>query len=148
MYLNKVMLIGNLTKDPELKALPNGTKVVNFGIATNRNWKDKDGNKKEEVEFHNIVAFAKTAEVIAQWVKKGHQIYIEGRLQTRTWDADGKKMYRTEILAENFQFGNKPQEKSTLSDEEKANIIATKQAYGMGEETDSEDEIIADSIPF
>jgi single-strand DNA-binding protein len=108
MYLNKVQLIGNLTRDPELKALPSGTKVASFSIATNRNWKDKDGVKKEEVEFHNLIAFGKTAEVIAQWCKKGSQIYVEGRLQTRSWDANGQKMYRTEIVVDQFQFGNSP----------------------------------------
>lgn len=110
MYLNKVQLIGNLTRDPELKALPSGVKVCNFSIATNRTWKDANGAKQEAVEFHNVIAFGRTAEVIAQYVLKGHQIFVEGRLQTRSWDKDGVKMYRTEIMVENFQFGNKPRD--------------------------------------
>lgn len=107
MYLNKVFLYGNLTRDPELKALPSGGQVANFGLATNRTYKDKNGAKQEATEFHNVVAFGRTAELIAQYVKKGRPLFIEGRLQTRSWDdkEGGKKNYRTEIIAENFQFG-------------------------------------------
>ena len=109
MYLNKVTLIGNLTRKPELKSLPSGSYVCNFSIATNRTWKDKNGTKKEEVEFHNVIAFGKTAEVITQWMDKGSQIYIEGRLKTSTWEKDGIKHYKTEIIVENFQFGSNGQ---------------------------------------
>lgn len=105
MYLNKVQLYGNLTRDPELRALPSGQNVANFSIATNRVYKDKDGQKKEQTEYHNVVAFGRTADVIGQYMKKGKPIYIEGRIQTRSWEAEGKKNYRTEIVAENFQFG-------------------------------------------
>lgn len=108
MYLNKVFLIGNLTRDPELKALPNGTKVVSISLATNRTWKDQQGARQESTEYHNIVAFARTAETIAQYCKKGSSIYVEGRMQTRSWDGqDGKKNYRTEVVLESFQFGPK-----------------------------------------
>ena len=107
MYLNKVFLYGNLTRDPELKALPSGSNVANFGLATNRTYKDKSGAKQETTEFHNIVAFGRTAEVIAQYCKKGRPIFVEGRIQTRSWEGkeDGKKQYRTEIVVDNFQFG-------------------------------------------
>ncbi len=105
MYINKVFIYGNLTRDPELKALPSGTNVVNIGVATNRVWKNAEGEKKEEVEFHTVVAFGKTAELIAQYLKKGSGVFIEGRLQTRSWEADGVKKYRTEIVAEMMQFG-------------------------------------------
>ena len=107
MYLNKAFLYGNLTRDPELKALPSGSNVVSFGIATNRTYKDKNGAKQETTEFHNIVAFGRTAEIIAQYMKKGRPIFVEGRLQTRSWDdkETGKKNYRTEIVVDNFQFG-------------------------------------------
>jgi len=107
MYLNKVLLYGNLTRDPELKALPSGSQVANFGLATNRTYKDKGGQKQETTEFHNLVAFGRTAEIIAQYCKKGRPIYVEGRLQTRSWDdkETGKKNYRTEIIVDNFQFG-------------------------------------------
>lgn len=107
MYLNKVMIIGNLTRDPELKALPSGTKVVNVSVATNRVFKDKDGKKQESTEFHNVVIFGRTAELVAQYLKKGNQAYFEGRLQTRSWEQDGQKKYRTEIIAETVQFGSK-----------------------------------------
>ncbi|NNM83861.1 single-stranded DNA-binding protein [Candidatus Parcubacteria bacterium] len=107
MYLNKVFLYGNLTRDPELKALPSGSQVANFGIATNRTYKDKNGARQEATEFHNVVAFGRTAEVIAQYMKKGRPIFVEGRIQTRSWDdkESGKKNYRTEIVVDNFQFG-------------------------------------------
>lgn len=107
MYLNKAFLYGNLTRDPELKALPGGTQVVSFGIATNRTFKDKNGAKQEQVEYHNITAFGRPAEVMAQYLKKGKPVFIEGRIQTRSWDdkATGEKKYRTEIVADNFQFG-------------------------------------------
>ena len=105
MYINKVTLYGNLTRDPELKALPGGQAVANFSIATNRTFKNKEGQQQEQTEFHNIVAFGRTAEVIAQYLKKGRPVYIEGRITTRSWDKDGVKQYRTEIVTDTFQFG-------------------------------------------
>jgi single-strand DNA-binding protein len=105
MYLNKAMVYGNLTRDPEVKALPSGVQVCSFSVATNRTYKDRDGNKQEQAEYHNVVAFAKLAEIIGQYLKKGRPIYIEGRMQTRSWEKDGVKQYRTEIVADNFQFG-------------------------------------------
>lgn len=108
MYINKVTLYGNLTRDPELKSLPSGIHVNSFSIATNRVIKDQSGAKKDMTEFHNIVAFGKQAEVIHQYLKKGSAVFVEGRLQTRSWDGqDGKKQYRTEVVLENFQFGPK-----------------------------------------
>ncbi len=101
------MLIGNLTRDPEMKSLPTGMKVTNFSVATNRVWRDKDGSKKEATEFHNVVVFGRQAETVAQYMKKGSNIMVEGRLQTRSWEADGKKNYRTEIIADNIQFGSR-----------------------------------------
>lgn len=110
MYINKVMLLGNLTRDPELRALPNGTKVSQLSLATNRSWKDISGQRQESVEYHNVVAFGKTAELITQYTKKGNSLFVEGRLQTRSWDdtASGQKKYRTEIIVESFQFGPRP----------------------------------------
>ena len=110
MNLNKVFLIGNLTRDPELKALPSGTAVASFGVATNRVWKDQKGEKREDVQFHNIVAFGRQAEVVSQYLKKGSMIFVEGRLQTQSWDGqDGVKRYKTEIVAERIQLGPRPQ---------------------------------------
>jgi single-strand DNA-binding protein len=108
MYLNKAFIIGNLTRDPELKALPSGIKVCSFGVATNRSYKDKDGNRQDSTEFHNVSAFAKLGELAAQYLKKGSQVYVEGRLQTRSWEVNGEKRYRTEIIADSVQFGNRP----------------------------------------
>ena len=109
MDLNKVMLIGRLTRNPESKTTPQGVTVVNFGIATNRVWKDDQGNQRDATEFHNIVAWRKLGEICAQYLTKGRQVYIEGHLQTRSWDGqDGKKNYRTEIVADNMiMLGNR-----------------------------------------
>ncbi len=108
MYINRATLYGNLTRDPELKALPSGSKVVNFGIATNRQWKNADGVKQDASTFHNIVAFGKQAELIAQYLHKGDGIFVEGRIDNRSWDdKDGQKKYRSEVVIENFQFGPK-----------------------------------------
>ena len=108
MYnLNKVMVEGNLTRDPEMKALPSGDNVTNFSVATNRVYSDRDGKKQEEVEYHNIVVFGKQAENVAKYLTKGSGAYIEGRLQTRSWDKDGVKMFRTEVVADRVQFGSK-----------------------------------------
>lgn len=108
MYLNKAFLYGNLTRDPELKALPSGQQLASFSLATNRTYKDKNGQKQEATEFHNIVAFGRSAELIAQYMKKGRPLFVEGRIQTRSWDdkETGKKNYRTEIVVDNFQFGD------------------------------------------
>lgn len=107
MYLNKALLIGNLTRDPELKAIPSGIKVCSFSIATNRVWKDKNGARQEAADYHNIVVFGRQAETVAQYMKKGSQVMIEGRMQTRSWDdqATGTKKYRTEVIADRVQFG-------------------------------------------
>lgn len=105
MYLNKALLYGNLTRDPEVRALPSGQQVATFGLATNRTFRNKEGQQQEQTEFHNIVAFGRTAEVMGQYLKKGRPVFVEGRIQTRSWEAEGKKNYRTEIVVDNFQFG-------------------------------------------
>lgn len=105
MYLNKAMIYGNLTRDPEMKALPSGMNVTSFSLATNRTYNDRDGKRQEQVEYHNIVVFGKQAETAAKYLKKGSGTYVEGRLQTRSWEKDGQKMYRTEIVADRVQFG-------------------------------------------
>ena len=147
MYLNKVMLYGNLTSDPDLKSLPNGNKVVSFSIATNRSYKDANGAKKDIAEFHNIVAFGKLAEIFAQWLKKGRPVYLEGRIQTRSWEDQngGGKKYRTEIVAENFQFGA-----SGKPGESENNASSSESSSAKEEEMDTIDygEINPDDIPF
>lgn len=135
MYINKAIIIGNLTRDPELKALPSGGKVASLSLATNRTYKDRDGAKKEEVEYHNVVAFGTTAENIGKYMKKGSQLYVEGRLQTRSWDKDGVKQYRTEIVAETVQFGSRRDTQDT-----KKQDVATPEF--------PEEEINPEDIPF
>lgn len=108
MYLNKAIIIGNLTRDPEIKSLPSGQKVTSFSVATNRVWSDKTGAKQESTDYHNVVVFGRQAETSAQYLKRGQTVLVEGRIQTRSWDAsDGTKKYRTEIVADRVQFGPK-----------------------------------------
>ncbi len=108
MYLNRVFILGNLTRDPEKRMLPSGAAVTSFALATTRVYKDKNGVRQEDTQYHNIVAFGPQADTIAQYMKKGSSILVEGRLQTRSWDApDGTKKYRTEIIVDSFQFGPK-----------------------------------------
>lgn len=103
--VNKVILIGNLGRDPEMRSMPSGQPVANFTLATSRRWKDKNGQRQEQTEWHQIVVFGRQAEVAGQYLTKGKQVYIEGRIQTRSWDdkQTGEKRYRTEIICENFQ---------------------------------------------
>jgi len=103
MNLNKAMIIGNLTRDPEARTTPSGQNVTSFGVATNLVWTDQSGQKQNKAEFHNVVAWRKLGEICAQYLKKGSKVYIEGRLQTRDWEGqDGVKRYRTEIIADNM----------------------------------------------
>ena len=152
IYLNNATIIGNLTRDPEMKSLPSGMKVTSFSIATNRTWKSESGEKKEAVDYHNIVVFGRQAETSAQYLKKGSQAMVEGRLQTNSWDdaTSGKKMQRTEIVAENVQFGShadskpKPKAKpSEPSDAEMNQLVTGKAAIEYPEE-----DINPEDIPF
>ena len=103
MDLNRVMIIGNATRDPEMRTTTSGQNVCSFGVTTNRAWTDAAGQKQEQAEFHNIVAWAKLAEICSQYLTKGRKVYVEGRLQTREWQAqDGTKRNRTEIVADNM----------------------------------------------
>lgn len=148
MNLNRVLLYGNLTRDPELKALPSGQQVGTFGIATNRSFKNKEGQQQEQTEFHNIVSFGRTAEVMAQYLKKGRPVFIEGRLQTRSWDKDGVKQYRTEVIVDSFQFGPgetkglAPVEKFDKTPDPEKTYASSIQGVDQGEEINPED------IPF
>lgn len=147
MYLNKVFIIGNLTRDPELKSLPSGVQVASFGVATNRYYTDRDGAKKESTEFHNIVVFGRSAETSAQYLKKGSQVLVEGRLQTRSWDQDGQKRYRTEIVADRVQFGDRRQGGEGGGYGASKNAPASAPAKGETIEY-PEEEINPDDIPF
>lgn len=149
MNLNKVFLIGNLTKDPEMKTLPSGTQLASFGMATNRVWKNQQGEKQEEAQFHNIVVFGKQAEYAGQYLKKGNSVLVEGRIQTRNWEAqDGAKRNKTEIVAERIQFG--PRRGGATGGQQTQS--ATGANPNKKEELETieypEEEIKADEIPF
>lgn len=106
MNLNKAFVLGNVTRDPEVRSLPSGAQVTSFGIATNRFYTDSSGQKKEEAEFHNIVCFGKLADISSRYLTKGSMVLIEGRIKTRNWvNSQGAKQYRTEIIAESLQLG-------------------------------------------
>jgi single-strand DNA-binding protein len=140
MNLNKVFLIGRLTKDPELKNLPSGKSLCQISIATDRFYTDKDGNKKQETEFHNVILFGRLAEIASQYLKKGSLVFIEGRLRTRNWeDGSGNKRSRTEIIAERIQLGPKAAPKEELPP------IEEKEEIPIVEE---EEEINIEDIPF
>lgn len=109
MSLNKVMLIGNLTRDPESRTTPGGQMVASFAVATNRVWTNPSGEKQEKAEFHNIVAWGKLADIVGKYLARGRRVYVEGRLQTRDWQGqDGVKRYRTEIIADNVIMLDRP----------------------------------------
>ncbi len=154
MYLNKAIIIGNLTRDPEIKALPSGIQVASFSVATNRVWKDKDGKKQESVDFHNIVVFGRQAEIVGQYIKKGSSIFVEGRMQTRSWDApDGSKKYRTEVIADKIQFGPKTTsspsgQSDSFSSPKKSNSAPEEIPDNGGELKYPEEEINVEDIPF
>ncbi len=103
--VNKVILVGNLGSDPEVRSTPSGQSVAEFSLATNRKWKDRDGNRQEETEWHRIICWGRQAEIAGQYLTKGKQIYVEGRIQTRSWEdkQSGEKRYKTEIICSNFQ---------------------------------------------
>ncbi|MDP3764226.1 MAG: single-stranded DNA-binding protein [bacterium] len=108
MNLNKIFVLGNLTRDPEVRSLPSGGSVASFAVATNRVWNDKNGQKQQDTQFHNVVVFGKMADICAKYLNKGKMVLVEGRIQNRSWDApDGTKKYRTEIVAEGIQLGPK-----------------------------------------
>lgn len=121
MGVNKVILVGNLGQDPEIRYIQNGSAVANFSLATSESWKDKTGQKQERVEWHRIVAWGKLAEICGEYLSKGNQVYIEGRLQTNKWqDKEGKDRYTTEVVANNMvmlgQRGNKQLPPANQSD--------------------------------
>ncbi len=148
MNLNKIFIIGNLTRDPELKTLPSGASVCSFGLATNRIWKDQGGQKQQDTQFHNVVVFGKQAEIVNQYLSKGNLALIEGRIQNRTWDtADGTKKNRTEIIAERVQFGPR---KTGGGQENAGEIFQPKQKEEQLEtiEYPADEDIKPDEIPF
>ena len=154
MNVNKAIIVGRITQDLELKTTNNGREVVSFSIATNQNWTDQSGQKQEKTDFHNIVFWGKQAATIAQYCVKGQELYVEGRLETRSWDDDsGKKNYRTEIIGNTFQFGSKPGGYSGPSAGAAPAAAAGGAAAGgaaapSGDVAYPDDEIDPDDIPF
>ncbi|MFT6361389.1 MAG: single-strand DNA-binding protein [Candidatus Paceibacteria bacterium] len=148
MYLNKATIIGNLTRDPELKTLPSGIKVTSFSLATNRVWM-KDGQKQEAVDYHNVVVFGRQAETSAQYLKKGSQAMVLGRMQTRSWDdaGSGKKMYRTEVVADSVQFGRRPEGVANMAPTTE-NPVEAPAAPAMDTIEYPEEDINPEDIPF
>lgn len=150
MYLNKALIIGNLTRDPELKALPSGIKVCSFSVATNRVWKDKNGAKQESADYHNIVVFGRQAETVAQYMKKGSQVLVEGRMQTRSWDdqATNTKKYRTEIIADRVQFGTNTGGGKVGGQDQAHNEPVEDKDEGLDTIEYPEEQINVEDIPF
>ena len=150
MYLNKAIVIGNLTRDPEMRALPSGQKVTSFSVATNRVWKDKDGKKQEGTEYHNIVVFGKQAEICNQYLKKGQSALVEGRMQTRSWDDknSGEKKYRTEIVADRTQFGPKGGNSNFSTDTDSGKTANKKSEEELDTIEYPEEDINPEDIPF
>jgi single-strand DNA-binding protein len=148
MYLNKAIIYGNLTRDPEMRALPSGIQVCSFSLATNRVYKDREGRKQESADYHNIVLFGKQAELAAQYLKKGSGVMVEGRLQTRSWDKDGAKQYRTEIVADRMQFGPRGGAVGDRPAGASSEAPAEQKDSGMDAMEYPEEEINPDDIPF
>lgn len=156
MNFNKVIILGNLTRDPEQRTLPSGQPVVNFSVATNRFYTDKSGGKQQMVEFHNVVAFGKLAEICSRYLNKGKLVLVEGRIQTRSWQGqDGAKKYRTEIVMENMQLGprgmtdsepNSGRAGAALAEEE-IPVIDADETLNFGE-NDEKDKVDVENIPF
>lgn len=155
MNLNKAMIIGFLTRDPEIRTTPNGKTVASFSVATNFVWTDQSGQKREKAEFHNIVAWARLAEICGQYLKKGSKIYLEGRLQTRDWvGQDSVKRYRTEIVAENMIMldragaGARSQIDRNEPPLPSEPVINVEEVASVNEDSQGEEEIKVENIPF
>lgn len=150
MNLNKAMIIGNLTRDPEIKTTPTGKNVASFSIATSYVWTDQMGQKQEKSEFHNIVAWGKLADICGQYLKKGSKIYLEGRLQTRDWAGqDGVKRYRTEIIAENMIMLDRAGAQTRTSGYDQPPMPNEEPVINVGSDQGfDEDEIKVENIPF
>jgi single-strand DNA-binding protein len=154
--LNKVMLIGNLTRDPEMRYTPQGAGVCTFGVATNRNWTTDSGEKKEDVEFHNIVAWNKLAEICSQLLKKGRKVYVEGRLSTRSWQAqDGAQKQRTEVVITDMVILDRKMDEvggeADIPEVEEAQVEEKKSAKKSKSEPKEEvkaEEVNEEDIPF
>ncbi len=141
MNYNRAILIGRLTADPELKSTPSGKSVVTFRLATNRVWTDQQGKKNEATEFHNIVLWGRSGEVVKQFCKKGSELMVEGRISNRTWeDKNGAKRYMTEVVGENIQLGGRPTGAGKAAEREVEAIEAARSG--------DEEEVKPEDLPF
>ena len=158
MNVNKATVLGRLTKDPEARTTPNGKAVTSLSVATSQNWKDQSGNKQEKTEFHDVVLWGKVAEIAAQYLVKGQEIYLEGRIETRNWEGkDGVRRYKTEIVLSGMdgrmQMGSKPRGASN-GNQESSNQANSKtdnnsqKETGKKAEVDKDEEIKIEDIPF
>lgn len=148
MYYNRAIIVGNLTRDPELRSLPSGVQLTTIGVATNRVWKDKDGERQESTDYHNVVVFGRQAETTAQYLRKGSSVLVEGRMQTRSWEgADGIKKYRTEIIADRIQFGPRKDNNVPAATNE-AKKDSSKKTPPEGAIEYPEDSVNVEDIPF
>ena len=146
--VNSVTLIGNLGRDPEVRKTPSGSTVVSFSLATTEKFTDKQGQKQENTEWHNIVAWNKSAETMAQYLKKGSSVYIEGKLKTQSWEDNGVKKYRTEILVQSFQFlDSKPQGQQQNQQQPAQNGSFPQQNSGFGQPQPSDFQV-PNELPF
>lgn len=161
MNVNKVILVGRLTRDPEVRSTSSGQSVTSIGLATNRFWTDKNGQKQEKTEFHNVVLWGRLAEIAGQYLTKGQEAYIEGRLETRSYTAkDGNERRVTEIVGENMQLGSKPQGSgggfSQGYNKNQAQAQPASQAQAKSQQEDiptinldeEEDEVKIEDVPF
>jgi len=147
MNLNKAIIIGNLTQDPEVKKTPTGQSVSSFGVATNRTWTDNQGQKQTQAEFHNIVAWGRLAEIVGQYLTKGGLVMIEGRIQTRSWtDQQGAKHWKTEIIAENIQLG--PRNNQASAPRANTDYTPAAPTSQLEQSIDVDDDIKVEDIPF
>jgi len=151
MNVNKVVLVGRLTRDPEVRSTSSGQSVTSISIATNRVWKDKNGQKQEQTEYHNIVLWGKLAEISGQYLTKGQEAYFEGRLQTRSYTGkDGVERRTTEVVAENMQFGSRPQGSSAPSERPASQERPNEQKEDIPTINldDEKDEVKIEDVPF
>jgi len=150
MDLNKTQIIGRLTRDPEVRTTPSGVSVTSFGVATNFVWKDQEGNRKEAVEFHNVVGWRRLGEIMGQYLRKGSRVFIEGRLQTRNWEGqDGSKRNRTEIVADNLiMLDSKRDSETRMSESPTYEPTTTKEEAKPAATATEEEEISVEDIPF
>jgi len=148
MYLNKAIVCGNLTRDPEVKVLPSETRVCSFSIATNSSYTTKGGERVDKVEYHNVIVFGKTAENCGKFLKKGQSVLVEGSLSTRSWDKpDGTKSYRTEIIAQTVQFGSRKNSQESDTAKETENTIDITESQETPLETQNKSKLV-EPIPY